>query len=48
MKKAVKTIGISFAIFVVIVLVSMIFSGDAQEAAQDGMNRAKTTLEKTE
>ena len=45
MNKAVKIIGIGFAILVAIVFISMVFSGEAQESFQQGMDSAKETVE---
>lgn len=45
MKKTVKIIGIGFAILVAIVFISMIFSGEAQQSFQQGMDSARKTVE---
>ncbi len=45
MKKTVKIIGIGVAILVAIVFISMIFSGEAQQSFQQGMDSARETVE---
>lgn len=45
MNKAVKIIGIGCAILVAIVIISMVFSGEAQQSFQQGMDSARETVE---
>lgn len=45
MKKVIKYIGIAFAVLVGIIFISMMFSGEAQNSFQKGMDQAKETVE---
>lgn len=48
MKKTVKIIAIGFAILCGVIFISMIFSGEAQQSFQQGMEAGKETVESME
>lgn len=48
MKKTVKIIAIGIAILFGIAFISMLFSGEAQNSFQEGMDNAKNTVKQME